>query len=38
MASVDILMFSLDMDHVFVEGDIMSNIGFVGLVDCCVLV
>ena len=34
MASVDVVMFSLDPDHVFVEGYIMRNKVFVGLVDC----
>ena len=37
VASVDILMFSPYPDHVFLEGDIMMNIGFAGLVDCSLL-
>ena len=37
VASVDILMFSPYPDHVFLEGDIMTNIGFAGLVDCSLL-
>ena len=34
MDSVDILIFSLDPDHVFLEGEIIRNIAFVELVDC----
>ena len=34
LASVEILMFSLDMDSVFVEGYIMRDGYFVGVLDC----
>ena len=34
VASVEIVIFSLDMDGMFVEGDIMRNRVFVGIVDC----
>ena len=37
VASVFILMFSLYLYCVFVEEDIMMNIGFAGLVDCPIL-
>ena len=37
VASVDILMFSLYPDRVLLEGDIMMNIGFSGLVDFSLL-
>ena len=33
VASVDIVMFSLDPDHVFLEGDIMRNRVSIGFVD-----
>ena len=36
--SVYIWMFSLDPDHVFMEGYTMRNIGFVGIVDCSVFI
>ena len=37
VASVDILLFSLEIDQVLVEGDIISNKVFVGLVYCSVI-
>ena len=37
VASVEIFMLSLDMYFVFVEGYIIRNIIFVGLVGCYVL-
>ena len=37
VASVDILIFSLYPDSVFVEVDIMMNISFSGFVDCSIL-
>ena len=34
VSSVEIVAFSEDPDCVFVEGDIMRNRGFVGILDC----
>ena len=33
VASVEIVIFSLDMDGMFVEGDIMRNRVFLGILD-----
>ena len=34
IAPVDILSFSVDTDRVLVEGEIMRNKEFVGIVEC----
>ena len=34
VASVEIVMFSLDLGCVLVDGDIIRNKVFIGLIDC----